>query len=303
MTGTHALGGSTFDKGSRTGFLLIHGLGGTPSELRFVARGLARAGFTVYCCQLAGHGLSYQELQHSTWREWYSSAEQALARLQDHCDVIIAGGLSTGALLSMHLAAQRPNEVHGLALYAPSLRLDGWAMPWYMRLLHLIRPTPIPIEIRLPECEPYGLKDERVRQLVVQAMLSGDPRQAGYWGTPLRTLANFNSLSAVVDRELASIVAPTLIIHPREDDIASLGNAFRIQKRVSGLVELVVLDDSYHIVTLDRQRHVVMDRTVAFAAHLEQQLAGTDSKIERTSTTLRDQQSLARSMRRAQGGG
>jgi carboxylesterase len=28
----------------------------------------------------------------------------------------------------------------------------------------------------------------------------------------------------------------------------------------------VVLDDSYHIVTVDRQRHVVVERTAAFVA-------------------------------------
>jgi len=42
--------------GGRVGVLLIHGLGGTPVELRFVAQNLARAGYTVLCCQLAGHG-------------------------------------------------------------------------------------------------------------------------------------------------------------------------------------------------------------------------------------------------------
>ena len=46
---------SMFVPGGRVGVLLIHGLGGTPVELRFIAQGLARAGYTVYCCQLAGH--------------------------------------------------------------------------------------------------------------------------------------------------------------------------------------------------------------------------------------------------------
>ena len=37
------------------GFLLIHGLGGTPIEMRYVAQGLARAGHTAHVPQLAGH--------------------------------------------------------------------------------------------------------------------------------------------------------------------------------------------------------------------------------------------------------
>src|SRR5262245_62881163 len=94
---------STFHKGGRTGVLLIHGLGGTPVEVRFVAQGLARAGFTVYCCQLAGHGGSPQQLSRSTWRQWYASAAAAHDRLRAECDVVLAGGLSTGALLALHL--------------------------------------------------------------------------------------------------------------------------------------------------------------------------------------------------------
>jgi carboxylesterase len=38
-----------------------------------------------------------------------------------------------------------------------------------------------------------------------------------------------------------------------------------LQRHLGGMVDMVVLDDSYHIVTVDRQRHVVIDRSVAFA--------------------------------------
>ena len=82
---------STFHQGGRVGFLLIHGLGGTPVELSFVAQRLARAGFTVYCCQLAGHCSSVEDLRISTWRDWYASVETAHDHLKRHCDRIIAG--------------------------------------------------------------------------------------------------------------------------------------------------------------------------------------------------------------------
>jgi hypothetical protein len=37
-------------------------------------------------------------------------------------------------------------------------------------------------------------------------------------------------------------------------------------------VETVVLEDSYHVVTLDRQRHSVMERTSRFAADMRQRI-------------------------------
>ena len=39
------------------------------------------------------------------------------------------------------------------------------------------------------------------------------------------------------------------------------------------MVDTCVLDDSYHVITLDRQRHVVVDRTLDFVAR-SQQFAG-----------------------------
>ncbi|HVY52378.1 MAG TPA: alpha/beta fold hydrolase [Devosia sp.] len=260
---------STFHSGGRVGFLLIHGLGGTPVELRFVAQGLARAGHTVYCCQLAGHCGTIEDLRTSTWQQWYASVKQAHDRLKEHCDIIIAGGLSMGGILALHLAHERPQEVHGLALYAPTLKLDGWAMPWYSFVLRWVRPTPIKFELNLPEHDPYGIKDERLRAFVVGSMLSGDSSEAGVFSTPVRSFAHFNSLLAVVKKELRRITTPALIIHPREDDIASLGNALYLQRKLGGLVDTVVLDDSYHIVTLDRQRHVVVERSIAFAEAIE----------------------------------
>jgi carboxylesterase len=69
----------------------------------------------------------------------------------------------------------------------------------------------------------------------------------------------------IVKRELPAIRQPTLIVHPREDDRASLRNAGSLQGALGGMVETCVLDDSYHIVTVDRQRDLVVDRTAAFA--------------------------------------
>ncbi len=260
---------SSFHAGGRVGFLLVHGLGGTPVELRFVAQGLARAGYTVYCCQLAGHCGTVEDLRTSTWQQWYASVEKAHDQMKEHCDVIIAGGLSMGGILALHLARNRPEGVHGLALYAPTLWMNGWSMPWYSRVLRYIRPTPLKVEINLPEHEPYGIKDERIRSFVVRSMLSGDSSQAGVFSTPVRAFAHFNSLVATVKRGLGKISTPTLIIHPREDDIADLDNAIYLQRNLAGPVDMVVLDDSYHIITLDRQRHMVIDRSATFAKTVE----------------------------------
>ena len=67
--------------GGRLGFLLIHGLGGTPVEMRYVAQGLARAGHTVHVPQLAGHCGTADELAATTWQHWYATVEDEHERL------------------------------------------------------------------------------------------------------------------------------------------------------------------------------------------------------------------------------
>ncbi len=105
--------------GGRTGIILIHGTGGSPSDLHQIANGLSRAGYTVLCPHLPNHSSAL------------SICEAGLSELHATCDTVIAGGLATGAHLSLMLAAKNPNKVNGLALLAPAV----WPTnaPWYAR--------------------------------------------------------------------------------------------------------------------------------------------------------------------------
>jgi carboxylesterase len=262
----------TFE-GGRTGILLIHGLGGTPIEHRYVAIGLARNGFTVHCPQLAGHCGSYEDLRTTGWRDWYASVEGAHDAMRKSCDVIIAGGLSMGAILALHLAAQRAQSVDGLALFAPTLRLNGWGVPWYSIFFSLVTTRWCADMFPFSERDPYGIKDPRIRALVTKAINSGDSSQAGQLTNPGSTMLEMRRLINAVKRELRHIGQPTLILHPREDDRAGLSNAEYLQKRLTGQVDTCVLDDSYHVITMDRQRDIVVQRTALFAARVTRRAA------------------------------
>jgi carboxylesterase len=253
--------------GNRTGFLLIHGLGGTPVEMRFVARGIAQAGYTVHCPQLAGHCGTFEDLRLTTWTEWYAGVLTAYENLKAECDTVIVGGLSAGAILALRLAADHPGTIAGTVLLAPTLKLDGWGVPWYSVLFNLVRDKYSADFFPFAEREPYGIKDPRVRALVTQAIQSGDSSQAGQMTNPGRVM-----LINDVKPRLGSIKQPALIVHPRDDDRASYrSNAVHLQMNLGGLVDTLVLDDSYHVVTFDRQRDLVISRTLAFTNWLEEQ--------------------------------
>ena len=258
---------STFQQGDRTGVLLIHGLGGTPVEMKTVAKRLGDAGYTVMCCQLAGHCGTETELAATRWQDWYASVEVALSELEAHCDRIVVGGLSMGGLLAAKLAAAEPSRVHGLVILAPTLWYDGWTIPWYAVLLKLLRPY-----ITLPflklwsfaEREPYGIKDDRVRKIILQAMTSGDSTLAGVLRTPAYALRELWRLVDALKPELSKVRQRALVMQARDDDVASIRNAQYLQRKLGGLVETLILDDSYHLITVDQQRHVVTDRVASF---------------------------------------
>jgi carboxylesterase len=71
-----------------------------------------------------------------------------------------------------------------------------------------------------------------------------------------------------VRKLVAYVRQPTLILHPLEDDYAGMSNANYLRDSLRGPVDLEVLDDCYHLITVDRQRHLVVEAIDRFAANL-----------------------------------
>jgi carboxylesterase len=168
--------------GGRSGVLLIHGLTGTPTEMRFVAKGLNRNGFTVHAMQLAGHCGTEEDLLKTGWHDWYRSVCEAADRLRSEVDHMFVAGLSMGALLALKLAADRPDQVDGLGLYGSTFFYDGWTIPWIGRLsfmLPLVCGLGFGHNQRFHECFPYGIKDERIRQRIVTACSAATAQRPG----------------------------------------------------------------------------------------------------------------------------
>lgn len=244
--------------------LLIHGLTGTPVEMKYIGSRLAQAGFSVYGMQLAGHCGSLRDLLKTGWADWYASVEDGYERLRTECDVVFAAGLSMGAVLALHLAAQRPGALAGIGLYSTTIWNDGWSVSAAHPLLPLAACMPFLSGVCIPESPPYGLKDQRIREMVVAKMFSGDSASAGLPGMPIGSLLKMNRLIAKVKAEVPSITTPALIIHALEDDISSLRNARFLECTLAGPVTLQILHDSYHMITIDRQRAQVAEYTKSF---------------------------------------
>ena len=259
---------SIFLRGGDTGVLLIHGLGGTPAEMGKLAKTLHAAGHTVLCCQLAGHCGGEDDLLATGWRDWRASTEAGLKRLEQHCSAVAVGGLSMGALLALDLAAQHPDRVKGTLLFGPTFFYDGWSIPWYSFLLKVVVWLPWGRNYRFPEQPPYSVKDERTRAAIESLMSRRASEAVGLTHTPGRSVRELWRLAAALKPRLPSIRTPALLVHAREDDIASLKNAFHVQRELGGRVQTLILEDSYHLVTIDRQRHLVNAAAIRFLKEL-----------------------------------
>ena len=246
------------------GVLLIHGLTGAPSEMRPLARLLQRRGYTVHVPLLAGHCEDGAALLRTRWQDWYASVEAAYDRLAQQVGQVYVGGICAGAALGLLLARRRP-AVAGVASYSMAFRYDGWAMPrlaWASGLIQRVSGLPVIGRYAFREREPFGLKDEVLRTRVAKAQAAKGSDMLDAF--PLASLGQFYRLSREVAREAPAITTPTLIFHAREDDMSSLANARRLHALLGGPSRLHILEDSYHMIHVDREYPQVAALTADF---------------------------------------
>lgn len=244
--------------------LLLHGLTGAPADLQVVTKHLKRSGFEVAAPMLPGHGLDEKGLLQTGWRDWLAAAEAELFRLTPNGGQAFVGGLSMGAVLSLALAARHPDRVRGVVCFAATLRYDGWVVPKNAWVIPLGAYVPILNRYRFMERPPYGIKDDRLRAKMEEMLFSGAIAEAGLPFMPGRSLAQNLKLIRRVKRELHKITAPMLVVHAREDDITHIRNVEKMTAAVKGRVTKLYLDDSYHLVTVDRERAKVARATQEF---------------------------------------
>lgn len=98
-----------FHQGGKAGCIVMHGIGGTPANVRVIAEELAARGYTVIAPFLAGHGTTVRDFGTSSDRAWIDSALAAYDRLTEAgCTEIVPVGLSLGGVVAGQVAARRP---------------------------------------------------------------------------------------------------------------------------------------------------------------------------------------------------
>ena len=253
-----------FAKGTNgKGILLIHGMSGAPAEMRLVGRHLNRRGYTVYAPLLAGHGRDMQALRQTSWEDWLASTTDAAERLAQETSELFAAGICVGGKLGLLAGQQKPGLLKAAAIYSPCFLFDGWNVPFYLSLLaRFIEPlSRIPFLDRLSfaELPSLGIKDPRRRQMMEVMGAEGVLDRF-----PGRGMAEMHRLGRALKKQLPHMRTPTLILHAREDDLSAPRNACYIRRHIGAPSELRWVDDSYHMIHIDRQYRQVADCTADY---------------------------------------
>jgi carboxylesterase len=229
--------------GGAIGAVLCHGLTGMPGSLRAWGQELADAGLTVRIPRLPGHGTRWQDANRTQWQDWYAELERAFDDARRRCDRVFVMGLSMGGTLALRLAEQRGDDVAGVVVVNPSLfttRKDAKLLP----LVRLFVPSfpPIGSDIKKP-----GVTEPAYERL---------PVKAAYQLALLWKLTN---------ADLGRVTQPLLVLTSRDDHVVEPANSERLMAEAgSADKRQVILEDSYHVATMDNDLPRIVDETLTF---------------------------------------
>lgn len=227
----------------RIGVLLSHGFTGSPASMTDWGHHLAAQGYAVSVPRLPGHGTTWKELNTTTWADWRGEIERAFEALSHQVDQVFVCGLSMGGGLALRLAADLPGLVAGLVLVNPAVgtnRKDVLLLPV---LKHLVPSFPGIIN----DIKKAGVEEH------------------GYTRTPLRAADSMFHGFKVLRNDLGAVTCPVLIFRSREDHVVDPSSARIILDRVaSSDIRENILEDSYHVATLDHDAEHIFEGSAAF---------------------------------------
>jgi carboxylesterase len=230
--------------GGPHGVLVLHGFTGNPGSMRGLAEAFAAAGFAVELPRLPGHGTSVADMLTTGFPDWAAAAEAAYLELAGRCDQVLVAGLSMGATLAAWLAARHPR-------IAGVVAVNGMFEPPSEAFCDLLRQA---LDQGLDRMPAIG-SDVADRSV----------DEGAYEAAPIVPMLSLFDGVADLQPQLGDIRCPVLILTAPQDHIVPPVSSDVLAERVSGPVERVTLERSYHVATLDYDKDIVIERAVKFA--------------------------------------
>lgn len=234
-------------EGGEVGVLLCHGFTGSPQSLRPWAEYLAERELTVSLPLLPGHGTRWEDMALTGWQDWYAEVDHALRTLRDRCERVFVAGLSMGGALALRLAAKHGEDIAGVVVVNPANKVHGLSAYTLPVARHFVRTT-------------KGIASDMAKE---------GTAELGYNRVPLHAAHSLRNFFRLVDGELPQVTQPLLLLRSVQDHIVPAADSARILSRVSSTdVTEVVLEQSYHVATLDHDADRIFEESLGFIGRL-----------------------------------
>jgi carboxylesterase len=235
--------------GSDVGVLLCHGFTGTPQSLRPWGEYLAERGYTVRVPLLPGHGTTWQEMNRTRWDDWYACVDAAFRELHETCGRVVVGGLSMGAALSLQLAQEHGPRISGLVLVNPAVKFEDPRVRLIPVLKHIIGSL-------------EGVSNDIKKPGVTELAYARSPLKAGH--------SQLNAWQSII-RDLPEVTQPVLLLRSTQDHVIPASSSALVLSRISSLdVAEILLEDSYHVATIDNDAPRIFDESAKFIERITQ---------------------------------
>jgi carboxylesterase len=204
--------------------------------------------------RLPGHGTTWQELDTTTWADWYGTAEKEFTTLTATCDQVFIAALSVGSSLAFRLAEQYGEQVAGLSVVNPivsqqDIRLR--LLPW----LRWVVPT-------FPG--------------VINDIAKPGQDEGGYSRLPLNALYSLVQAGPQLRADLPKVTSPLLIFRSKVDHVVDTTSLPLIVSKVGSTdVAVVKLERSYHVATMDHDATEIFTKSSSFFHRVDKGRDGT----------------------------
>ena len=191
---------------------------------------------------LPGHGTQWEDLNRVTWQDWEATVLATFDELAATHAKVAVGGLSLGGALACLVAARRP-QTAALVLVNHLMWLGNPALP----LAPLIK-----------------------RLTPSMAAVAGDIKKPGvtepaYDRVPTGGVDEFRKLLKLVRPLLPSLTLPTLMFKSRADHVVPIASTLKTLARLGSVrKDLVWLEHSYHVATLDHDLPLIVQQSGRF---------------------------------------
>jgi carboxylesterase len=225
--------------------LLLHGYGGSPFEMEYLASRLEQSGYCARTVCFPGHGTCFEDFSKTRFTDWAAVAEKTFQDLQREQGRVVVIGLSMGGSLALHLA-QRFSPAGLVTIAAPVFlyRLFPFVgADWRLPLVRFIRhlrpvwsfPVPTPKALEIAPGRSYkGVQN-------------------------LHCLHSFMQGIKTIRKDLGRVHAPLLAVHCPTDRVCPVESSFEILRKVSSSrrrLELLPIEEQitkHHLLTTHKE--------------------------------------------------